>query len=343
MQRAVGLAAVLLLAGCLAGDGADDAMDPKSPAKPGARLLADLETLSAAPELRLETDHGTIRMVLYDEWLPQTTAHIARLAEDGFYDGTTFHRVVDDFVIQGGDRTGTGEGGSGPAGTPDPVPLEVREGLDFGSGAVGLARLTDDTGDSQAFITEKPQLHLSRPSGPQGDVFGAYALFGQVFAGMDVVRSIAAVETVPGADRPVEDVVVHEAMLLDPPADVDLLGLVVDVTPDFEAGYHVGTLEVPRHLVAGHPAAIRFTAEAEDPSTCRVAGDTPFIGGDVTHAPWRPVEADACTFETTAMFHDAGVYGIRATDVLREGTVHTVDVEVLPWHEAYGLPPGETP
>ena len=302
--------------------------------------MAHLEALASAPELRFETSHGTIRAVLYDEWMPATTTHIAGLAARGFYDDTIIHRVVDDFVIQGGDPTGTGEGGSGPFGTPDPIPLEIHPGLRFQSGALGLARWTEDTGDSQWFITEKPAPHLDDPQGQPNELLGPYALFAQVFDGMDVVRAIAQEPVVPG-DRPIDDVEVRSVEVLAPPADADLLGLVMDVVEDFEDAVHVGDLEVPRFAVVGHPVTVRFTHDEEG---CRpgeqggVAGpgwSGPSMGPGGKEYNWTRVAHDECTLEITHTFTGPGLHWFSATDVVRETTVHTVELDVLPWHDAY--------
>lgn len=322
------LAVAVVLAGCMAPAGPATApLDDPAPAD--AELLAHLEQLATFPEMRIQTDVGTIRAILYADWTPQTVAHIGGLAADGFYDGLTIHRVVDDFVIQSGDPTGTGEGGSGPGGlSTNMVPLEIKEGLDFGSGAIGLARWTDDTGDSQWFITEKPALHLSRPSGVTGDVFGAYSLFGQVFEGMDVVRQIAAVETIEGADRPVEDVFVTKAELLPPPGDVDLIGLV----PVIGAG--AGVLEAPRWIVEGHPFTVRYSLDAG----CS-GGDKTVRSFEATDIPLQAVDWDPCTWEGTgvAATPPVGMFG-PGDEVVQQafgGPAGGSHFRWVPWHDAY--------
>lgn len=322
------LVTVLLLASLAFGGCLDGAFDRP---EPDADAVALLERLALFPEWRMETDHGTIRMILYTGWTPVTAAHIMQLTDRGFYDGTTVHRVVDDFVIQGGDPTGTGEGGSGPLGLSDSVPLEISDDpvLDFGSGAVGLARWTDDTGDSQYFITEKPQIHLSRPNeNGTGAVFGAYSLFAQVFEGMDVVRAIAQVST-DATDRPEEDVVVHNATILAPPKDADLIGLVLDVHPGVSTQGYQGTMEVPRIVTTDHPATIRFTTDSAGQAPCNVQlfGLTDPEGTTSYHG-WDGVPGDPCTFESTFRFTAPGTYTI-------DLGVDEVVFRVLPWHDAY--------
>lgn len=321
---------VVLLAGCL---NAQPAVEPTpEPAPPNADVMQLLETLAAFPELRFETDRGEIRMLLYTEWLPETTTHIGDLADSGFYDGTIIHRVVDDFVIQGGDPTGTGEGGSGPGGlSTNMVPLEIKEGLQFLSGSVGLARWTEDTGDSQWFITEKPALHLSNPQGQPNELLGPYALFAQVFDGMEVVRDIARVPTLPN-DRPIVDVDLQTASLLPPPG-ADLFNFIMEPVGNYETWFHVGVLEVPRYVVAGHPALLRFTTEdapCDKPGPLWISNAT----HEVFHHGWV-VTSDPCTFEARIIFPEATAYTIAATDVVRADTVREVVVDVLPWHDAY--------
>lgn len=139
----------------------------------------------------IETSEGTIKFELYEQRAPITTANFINLAESGFYDGLIFHRVMDDFVIQTGDPTGTGTGGSG-----DTIVLEIHAELTHTDGAVGMARSSDpNSATSQFYICDEPQHGLD----------GSYAVFGQVIEGMDVVRAIAAVPTDANA-KPLEDV-----------------------------------------------------------------------------------------------------------------------------------------
>jgi cyclophilin family peptidyl-prolyl cis-trans isomerase len=122
----------------------------------------------------IDTDRGTIQLELAVLDAPLTVENFVALARKGFYDGLTFHRVVDDFVIQGGDPRGDGEGGPG---------YTIRDELNqrpFLRGAVGMALDWADTAGSQFFITHSPQPHLD----------AKYTVFGRVIAGMDVVDQI---------------------------------------------------------------------------------------------------------------------------------------------------------
>ena len=123
----------------------------------------------------LETEKGTLVFRLFPEVAPRTVARIGELADSGFYDGIQFHRVVADFVVQAGDPTGTGEGGSGRT-----IPAEFSH-LHTIRGAVGMARDDDiHSNDSQFFICITDQPHLD----------GKYTLFGQVIRGEDLLDRI---------------------------------------------------------------------------------------------------------------------------------------------------------
>ena len=122
----------------------------------------------------IKCKHGDIEIVLYGDDAVQTAANFARLAESGFYDGLTFHRVVPNFVIQGGCPRGDGWGDAG---------YYIRSEFSrhrYGVGYVGIAHDGKDTGGSQFFITHSPQRHLD----------GRYTIFGRVTSGMDVADAI---------------------------------------------------------------------------------------------------------------------------------------------------------
>jgi cyclophilin family peptidyl-prolyl cis-trans isomerase len=140
-------------------------------------------------EARLHTNHGAIRLELLDEDAPKTVENFRSLATDGFYDGLVFHRVIPDFMIQGGDPLGTGTGGPGYS-----FEDEINEhGLV--RGALAMANAGPNTNGSQFFI-------LTAEAAPWLD--GKHTVFGRVVEGMDAVDSIEAAPTGP-RDRPVED------------------------------------------------------------------------------------------------------------------------------------------
>jgi cyclophilin family peptidyl-prolyl cis-trans isomerase len=125
---------------------------------------------------KIETDRGTIVLQLYATQAPRTVNNFVCLAEDGFYDGVTFHRVIKDFMIQGGDPTGTGRGGPGYTFKDefDPKLKHDRPGV------LSMANAGPNTNGSQFFIT-----HVSTPW-----LDGKHSVFGQVTSGQDVVNAI---------------------------------------------------------------------------------------------------------------------------------------------------------
>ena len=147
----------------------------------------------------IETNKGTIKMELHEEKAPITTANFIKLAKSGFYNGLIFHRVIKGFMIQGGDPTGTGSGGS-----RDTIVLETHQELNHADGAVSMARTNDpNSASSQFFICDGAQPHLD----------GNYAVFGQVIEGIEVVRAIAAIPT-DSRDKPLEEVKMTEVSIL---------------------------------------------------------------------------------------------------------------------------------
>ncbi|KAF0210255.1 MAG: Peptidyl-prolyl cis-trans isomerase (rotamase)-cyclophilin family [bacterium] len=126
----------------------------------------------------IETNKGTIKFRLYETDAPITTSNFIGLAEKGFYDGLTFHRVVPNFVVQGGDPLGIGTGNSGKT-----IPLEVKPNLKHDTaGVVAMARSNDPNSAScQFYFTLAPTPHLDMN----------YAVFGRVNEGVDIVKSLA--------------------------------------------------------------------------------------------------------------------------------------------------------
>jgi len=148
----------------------------------------------------IETSMGTMTAELYGQRAPNTTANFIELAESGFYDGLIFHRVIDDFVIQGGCPNGDGTGGSGKA-----IELEIHPDLTHVDGAIAMARSQDpDSASSQFYICDGAQHMLN----------GQYAVFGRVIDGINVVRAIAEVAT-DSRDKPIEDVVIIKISIID--------------------------------------------------------------------------------------------------------------------------------
>ncbi|RPH51419.1 MAG: peptidylprolyl isomerase [Desulfobacteraceae bacterium] len=127
-------------------------------------------------KVAIETVKGSIKLELYPQHAPKTVNNFIFLAKEGFYDGTTFHRVISNFMIQGGDPTGTGRGGPGYR-----FEDELKKNpLTHGEKVVSMANAGPDTNGSQFFITHCPQPHLN----------GKHTVFGKVVAGHEVVDSI---------------------------------------------------------------------------------------------------------------------------------------------------------
>ena len=153
----------------------------------------------AERKIRFTTNKGVFVAQMFEEKAPQTTKNFIELTEKGFYDGIIFHRVIDGFMIQGGDPTGTGRGGPGYR-----IKDEFGEGLVHDSeGILSMANAGPDTGGSQFFITLAPTPWLN----------GHHAVFGKIIKGMDVVREIGAVAT-NFQDRPLDPVVMEKVEVL---------------------------------------------------------------------------------------------------------------------------------
>jgi cyclophilin family peptidyl-prolyl cis-trans isomerase len=150
----------------------------------------------------IETSMGTIEIELFSSQTPRTVKNFSGLAEKGKYNGVIFHRVIDGFMIQGGDPTGTGRGGESIYGKEfeDEIVSSLKH---TGAGMVSMANRGPNTNTSQFFITlaETPWLD------------GKHTIFGKVISGMDVVRAIGKVKTTKPADKPVTDVVMKKVTI----------------------------------------------------------------------------------------------------------------------------------
>ncbi|KAJ9478425.1 Peptidyl-prolyl cis-trans isomerase C, mitochondrial [Pseudozyma hubeiensis] len=149
----------------------------------------------------LETSMGRIALELYWKHAPRTCANFYQLAKQGFYDGIIFHRVISDFMIQGGDPTGTGSGGASIYGGnfEDELHPELRF---VGAGILASANAGPNTNRSQFFVTLAPTPFLD----------GKHTIFGRVSDGMHAVREIGAAETKD--DRPVEEIKIVKATVV---------------------------------------------------------------------------------------------------------------------------------
>ena len=165
------------------------------------------------PHAILKTSEGDIELELYEERAPRTVENFTDLAtgaqewedpesgetrNDSLYEGTVFHRVIEGFMIQGGDPTGTGRGGPGYQ-----FDDEFHDDLTHDSeGTLSMANAGPNTNGSQFFITLDATPHLD----------GKHSVFGEVVDGMDVVREIGSVDT-DANDKPTEDVVIESVQI----------------------------------------------------------------------------------------------------------------------------------
>lgn len=144
----------------------------KSWSKPPEMTIDPKKTYTA----KIDTSKGTIELELYPQYAPKTVNNFAYLAKEGFYDGVTFHRVISNFMIQGGDPTGTGTGGPGykfeDEFSGNPLKHEAK--------VISMANAGAGTNGSQFFITHSPQPHLN----------GKHTVFGKVIKGAEVVDAI---------------------------------------------------------------------------------------------------------------------------------------------------------
>ena len=145
--------------------------------------------------VRIETNSGTMIVKLYTDKAPITTDNFKKLITKGFYDGTIFHRVIKDFMIQGGDLTGTGTGGPGYT-IKDEFHQELKHDK---KGTLSMANAGPNTGGSQFFITLAPTPWLD----------GKHAVFGELIEGTDVLEKIGSVQTDKN-DKPVNQVIIKK-------------------------------------------------------------------------------------------------------------------------------------
>lgn len=146
----------------------------------------------------IKTAMGDIKIRLFANLTPEMAKNFTTLAESGYYDGLVFHRVIDGFMIQGGDPNGNGTGGSSYKGEGTTLNDEIIDGLTHVRGAISMANRGANTNGSQFFIVQTDSTYLD----------GGYSLFGQVYEGMDVVDAIAKVE-INSMDKPSTDVVIE--------------------------------------------------------------------------------------------------------------------------------------
>lgn len=162
-------------------------------------FMAKEKTGNNGTKVEFDTNHGKIVLLMYDD-MPITTGNFVKLVNDGFYNGVSFHRVIADFMIQGGDPLGNGMGGPGYTIEDE---FTHAGGNRNKRGTISMANAGPNTGGSQFFINLVDNSFLD----------GKHPAFGEVVEGMDVVDEIAAVET-DANDKPLEKVVIEKASVL---------------------------------------------------------------------------------------------------------------------------------
>ncbi|MCP3740643.1 peptidylprolyl isomerase [Rossellomorea sp. BNER] len=183
------------------------------------------EVLENEKAVVMKTNMGDIKIKLFPEHAPKAVENFITHSKEGYYEGVTFHRVIRDFMIQGGDPGGTGTGGESIWG--EPFEDEFSKELYNLRGALSMANAGEDTNGSQFFIVQNSSVDESlkdqmEEAGFPKEIIKAYmekggtphldnkhTVFGQVIEGMDVVDKIANVETGEG-DKPVEDVIIEK-------------------------------------------------------------------------------------------------------------------------------------
>lgn len=214
----------MFLAACNAGE---ETAENESVQATGEFPQLSEEVASNEALVDLNTSMGTIQIKLFPEHAPKTVENFLTLAEEGYYEGIIFHRVIEDFMLQSGDPTGTGRGGESAFG--EPFEDEFTDELYNFRGALSMANSGPGTNGSQFFIVQAGEVPADGvPADYPPEVVSAYqemggtpwldgghTVFGQVMEGMDVVDEIAAVEK--QQDKPVDDIIIESIEILQQP------------------------------------------------------------------------------------------------------------------------------
>jgi peptidyl-prolyl cis-trans isomerase A (cyclophilin A)/peptidyl-prolyl cis-trans isomerase B (cyclophilin B) len=188
------------------------------PAPAKAPEAAKTEVATPAPEANpkvlLHTSMGDITLELYPDKAPKSVENFLAYVKEGFYDGTVFHRVINNFMIQGGGWTRDLQRKR----THAPIRNEAGNGLSNLRGTIAMARTADpNSAAAEFFINVVDNQRLDNMTGPNGSTVWGYAVFGKVIGGMDVVDKIKAVETGPqgpfASDVPKTPIVIEKASL----------------------------------------------------------------------------------------------------------------------------------
>ena len=202
MKKIITLLTVLILIGC-----AQDKEETKAMKKEPVQQEKKYDYVSISDDSMIvavvKTNMGTFEMEFFPDKAPKAVTNFVKLAEESFYDSVTFHRVIDGFVIQGGDPTGMGSGGKSVF-DGRPYANEIDSTLRHDApGVVALANAGPNTNTSQFYVTLAPLPNLD----------GGYTIFGKVINGMDVVYSIGKVPTAGPYNKPIDPVVMEKVTI----------------------------------------------------------------------------------------------------------------------------------
>lgn len=169
----------------------------------GAQTTASFEKGKLVEVTMVIKDLGEVKLELYPDHAPQSVANFVALAKAGFYDGLSFHRVIKDFMVQGGDPKGTGAGGPGYSIKGEFADNGVKNDIPHVRGAISWARAqVPNSAGSQFFIVHKDSNFLD----------GKYAAFGMVVSGIEVIDKIAETKT-DGSDKPIAPVIIEKVTI----------------------------------------------------------------------------------------------------------------------------------
>ncbi|PKM91583.1 peptidylprolyl isomerase [Candidatus Falkowbacteria bacterium HGW-Falkowbacteria-1] len=174
--------------------------------------MLNQEILKKYSQVEFVTSEGNFTIEFYNEKMPITVSNFLNLAESGYFDGMKFHRVISDFMIQGGDPLTKDDSQSAYWGTGGPgyaIADEHVAGLSNLKGTISMANSGPNSGGSQFFINVKDNTFLDFDKEPSTS---KHPVFGKVISGMDVVEKISLVDTIPG-DRPATPVVINKLNL----------------------------------------------------------------------------------------------------------------------------------
>lgn len=194
------IVAVLFISACTVADNSTN--DTKQDTSNDQTNTSDVQGADTAQPTEnqtvvLKTNMGEITIELFNSTMPVTAGNFLKLVEDGYYDGVIFHRVIEGFMVQGGDPTGTGRGGPGYT-----IPDEFTDNNSNDRGTLSMANAGPNTGGSQFFINVVDNNFLD----------SKHPVFGKVVQGMDVVDKIVSAPT-DATDRPVDEVKIESATI----------------------------------------------------------------------------------------------------------------------------------